>query len=517
MKPNFTFKIILWLIRPVLVLIPIIILAWLIAQQLVTTGQLTAVYGMQHNSSFISRLSPQDRASEAKKEKNEITGQTDYYRTLLAEPIYFDLTLPRSFTKALVEIKFRNPGQLDFQLGAAGGPGQDQYQLKPVDNSLVNKLLADNFNWSSLQAGNLLLLQKGGRYSSVADFLNNLPAENRLAVHNYELKRNYLLSDYRVGKGLVIDRSLRGSLTMYTYIKNETLDFTFTIQDVNRHPGSDPITVNVYYQKDQSVDSQAFADDGESEATLVMSDRRDLNIKIPGLKEGYYKIELPVSEDIFIRQIKTRQSFLVFANRLYLADEVGYMPEPRLTTVYTDARKITARTPHLEGRQVLKLGQNSLNVQRVQKDYSAWAEPNTSQGKKKLSAIESPRGDILLTAKGVFSFTKESFFNPDITALDDGLDLEKEGIDFVLAEYPKQAMVDGWQTAEVEFDLTKLWIPQNKLRFILSIPAIDEQLDKANLDISEISVILSREALNWSELWPKLKEHWLKKIDKLME
>lgn len=517
MKPNIIFKIILWLIRPVLYLVPLVILAWLVTQHLVTAGELTASYDLHHNSSFITQLSPQDRLSEVKKGTNATTGQKEYYQTLLAEPVYFDLNLPRSFTKALVKVKFRNPNQLDFQLGAAGGPGQDQYQLKTIDNRLVNNLLLDNFNWSSIQEGNLLLLQKGGRYRNISEFLNNLPAEDRLAVSNYDLRRDYILPSYRPGKGLVIDRSLRGSIVMYTYIKNEDLDFTFTVQDVNRHPGPDPIKVNVYYQKDQPVNTFEFPDDGEAEATLAMSDKRDFNVNIPGLKEGYYKIELPVSEDIFFRQIKTNQSLLAFVNRLYLADEVGYMPEPRQTILYTDGRKITARTPHLEGRQILKLGENSLNIQRVQKDYSAWAEPDTLKDKRELSTIQSDKGDILMTAKGVFAFTKDSFFDPDITALDDGLDLEKENINFVLAEYPKQTTVNGWQEAMVEFDLSKLWIPQNRLRFILSVPNIDEEANKAGLDIGGIDVTLYRDRLDWSELWPKLKEYWLKKIDKLME
>lgn len=474
------------------------------------SGELKASYDLKNNSPFISRISPLDRISELKKDENGV-----YYRTVLTEPLYFDLILPRHFDQASVKVKFKNPEELDFQVGLAGGSERQQYNLKPLDNKLINGLLNNKLYWSSVWDSNLLLLQRGGRYRSVAEFLVNLPAENRIAVHNYDLKRKFTLPNYRAGGGLEIEHSLRGALTMYVYIKKENLDFTFTVQDVNRHPGADPITVNVYYQKDEPVFTQTFPDDGETAATLEMSKTREFNVQVPNLKEGYYKIELPVSEDIFFRKIKTKQNLLVFANRLYLADEVGYWPDIRPTIVYTDGRKLTARTPHLEGRQTLSVGKNDLIMPKVQQDYSLWAEPDTVQGKRKLTTVSSPKNDVLMLTKGVFAFAKESFFNPDITALDEGLDLDKEGIDFVLASYPRREMVDGWQSAEVKFDLTKVWAPDNRLRFVLSVPDIQNK-QGGQLAIAGLSVELKREAVDWSELIPKLKEYFYRKIDKLL-
>lgn len=509
MHPNIFFKIISWLIRLVLTAIPILVLGWLINEHLALGGELSANYDLNSNSPFISRISPSDRISELKKDGNGV-----YYRTVLAEPLYFDLTLPRHFDQALVKVKFKNPAGLDFQLGLAGNSEKKQFDLKPLDNQLINNLLADKFNWSAVWEGNLLLLQRGGRYRNVAEFLANLPAESRIAVHNYDLKRKFTLANYRSGPGLTIDHSLRGSLTMYAYIKKENLDFTFMVQDVNRHPGADPISVNVYYQKDEPVFSQIFPDDGEAEATMVMSKPRELNIKMPSLKEGYYKIELPVSEDIFFRQIKTKQNLLVFANQLYLADEVGYWPSIRPTSVYTDGRKLTARTPHLEGRQTLRVGQDNLAVSLVQQDYSVWAAPDIKQGKSKLTAVYSPKNDVLIKTKGAFAFSQESFFNPNITALDDGLDLDEEGIDFVLATYPSSEFNNGWQSAEVAFDLTKVSAPDNKLRLAFSAPEVKKN---SQLDIAGISVELKRGSMTWAELVPKLKEYFYRKVDKLLE
>ena len=77
------------------------VLGWLAWKKLVPSGSMEAVYGMSKESPFISKLYPKDRVSDAKRDED------NYYRAVLAEPVYFNLKPSGDFDEARVLIKYK--------------------------------------------------------------------------------------------------------------------------------------------------------------------------------------------------------------------------------------------------------------------------------------------------------------------------------------------------------------------------------------------------------------------------
>lgn len=99
-------------IRAVLIIIPILVLGWLGVNKLVPSGRMEAVYDMKKETPFISKLYPKDRVSEIKKIVNG-----DFYRSILVEPVYFDLKPNNQFEKVAITLKYKISGQTTLKMG----------------------------------------------------------------------------------------------------------------------------------------------------------------------------------------------------------------------------------------------------------------------------------------------------------------------------------------------------------------------------------------------------------------
>jgi len=99
-------------IRAVLIIIPILVLGWLGVNKLVPSGRMEAVYDMKKETPFISKLYPKDRVLEIKKIVNG-----DFYRSILVEPVYFDLKPNNQFEKVAITLKYKISGQTTLKMG----------------------------------------------------------------------------------------------------------------------------------------------------------------------------------------------------------------------------------------------------------------------------------------------------------------------------------------------------------------------------------------------------------------
>lgn len=101
------------IIRVFLIIIPIFVLGWLVAKEIVPSGKLEAAYDMQRETPFISKLYPKDRISEA---QEDVDG--NFYRIFLSEPVYFDLKPNDSFEKVAITIQYKNSGPESVKFGS---------------------------------------------------------------------------------------------------------------------------------------------------------------------------------------------------------------------------------------------------------------------------------------------------------------------------------------------------------------------------------------------------------------
>jgi hypothetical protein len=124
-------------IRVILIFIPIIALGWLSVKAIAPSGRMEAVYDMRSETPFISKLYPKDRVSGA---EQDIDGET--YRTILREPVYFDLIPNSNFSEVAVTIKYKNSADVPIKFGGLANKDAwafDFRELPPTEGALQTK------------------------------------------------------------------------------------------------------------------------------------------------------------------------------------------------------------------------------------------------------------------------------------------------------------------------------------------------------------------------------------------
>jgi len=485
--------------RALILFVPLILFSWLIYRDLVVSGVLEAEYDFSKPSPFISYLRPQNRLGEILIDETAGT-----FQRIQSEPIYFDVRLPRNFSKAIVSLTYKNLDQNIIELGAMVDENLWQFDLKPVENAIIDRLLQDKFRWSHVRDGNLILFQQENVYETVGDFLKNPPFLGSVATYKHDIEREMILEGYQPPEeGADIQKTLRGFHRFYTYIKDEPMEFRFWLQDVNRHAGDDYVSIDVYH-KDEIIHSQFVKIDEITGDTLAMSETVEELLLLEGLSEGVYRIDLVTpSDDIFIRRIKARQKHVSFLNKLYLGDNVGYSDEfdeirNAPSSVYSNVKYFSAETSHVEGIQALRVEDAFLSVPKTHQKFYF----DTFFGEK---TIRIAKNDIILEGNGLFSFSKDSFLNPEILSLADGVGFNEDSIKYVIANYSDSVQYnDGWKKKEIVFDVGKYYTKGRKMRFILSVPYLQDN-DEGVL-LSNIRVRLEAPQLTFGNIINGIKK-----------
>ena len=494
------FRIFLWLILASVV-------GWLLYMGVVPSGQISYVYNFNKPNYFIGKLMPEERVALI----------YDGSQKIIGDPVYFSLRTPRRFNKAKLILKYRHDKDTECPIGHSvsecipvieAGVLADKiiwrYDLQPIENKIINQLALD---WDVINKDGVMLLQNGKKYNSIDEFLNDLPTRDEIALYNYplrqkqseasDLKSEYLLSDYAASANTNTEGatgndegedcnprlhyclSLRGPYQFYTYIKDEDLDFNFVFQDLNKNKDSDPIDLYLYYN-DQLIDSRHVDDDGITTDSGEIKDCGEIKLKLANLPEGVYKIELRANDDIITKNIKTKQQKLAFINKIWLADSGG----SDIINLWTDSKLINAQTVNPDSLQTVRAGENELKIEQTYKQFSATVSSSTTK-------LTLEKDDVILSGNGVFSFSRDSLINPNFKKVDAYLDVDDDGINYILADYEMPQDTNEWKAASAEFDLTKAYREDGKYSFLISVPGLraDDEVDDW-IEIGEIEVEL---------------------------
>ncbi|MBI5621752.1 hypothetical protein HY933_02730 [Candidatus Falkowbacteria bacterium] len=115
------------IIRTVLVIIPVVFLMWLITQDLVVSGRLTAEYNFHDASPFVLTLAPKSRISAITQEG------AVYYQSLYDDPVYFDVRLPRPFRTITFWVTYRADDGEIVRLAAFANKDQWSFEVKDFE------------------------------------------------------------------------------------------------------------------------------------------------------------------------------------------------------------------------------------------------------------------------------------------------------------------------------------------------------------------------------------------------
>ncbi|MCD4704447.1 hypothetical protein K8R66_00005, partial [bacterium] len=299
----------------------------LIKKDFILDGKLSLESNLEEKTPMLSIVYPEHRA----------INQGNYYQ-IISEPVYFTVRSPINFEKAEVEIEFDPGDQETIYLGYAEDEEEWSYKTHTLHNKSLN-----NIDWDQKTDGLNTLWQKDTQFESVADFIKVGNSLDGVGAYDFELKENFILNNYSPQtKDNIIENCLRGEHQFYTYLKDEALDFNFKIQDINRTEGEDYLIIKIYNPQGKKIYSRLISDDGYNSNLDPASDPRYISIYLDNLDEGVYKIELSANDDIFIREIKTKQQKIAFIDRLYLCDNPEYVDgfidlKYQPTTVQTSA------------------------------------------------------------------------------------------------------------------------------------------------------------------------------------
>ncbi len=454
---------IVWIIALIIV---ILILTYL---KIIPGGKITYIKEFGKYSDFISNLTPAER----------ILGNM-----IIGDPVYFTLRVPRRFEKARLTLKFKNnSAEPIIEAGVLIDKEVWNYDLKPLDNAVLDNLITE---WETVCSGDLLLLQREKKFQSVEEFLKNPPDSEKIAAYNYSPKIKFTLPDYETSqqeKNLC--RPIQGAYQFYTYIKNEDLSFDFSLQDLNENDDVDDVDVLAYYN-DQEIYKDTLFDDN--------SDSRNLKLFLANLPEGVYKISLRANNDIITRTIKTPQSKIVFINKVILADA----PEVSCSrNLFTNSRALQFQTVLSDRLGEVKINQvfggDFSEIVEISETYKQFS---TQDILPNFSEVIMPSDGITVTGDGLFSFSQETFFDPEIKKVDANFDADREEVDYIIAKYTPPTQEGEWKIATADFDITNAYKEFNKHSFLISIPGLlAEDGDVAGVKVGEIKIELEGTSL----------------------
>lgn len=423
---------------------------------------------------FIGRPTPAERI-----------GTSSGNLIITGEPIYLSLSTPRRFNQAAVKIRYKNPDNLPLiETGIMVDKITKQYDLQPIENRTIEQLL---YVWDKSQEDGLILLQKEKKYNNIDSFLSDLPPRKEIGVYNYDLPGQFVIGDYKPSPGeRKITHPLRGTYQFYTYVKNEKLDFSFEVTDLNLNKDTDGITIDLYHNG-RVVESRRLDDDGIIDDIGRKSPDMGIKISLSDLPEGVYKINFKCNDDIVTQSIVTSQSKIAFINRLWLYED----NLPRQSALRTNSSLIYSQTSNPASLQKILVNGKELEINETYRQFSQAVD-------SVLSKIVMEKSDIVISGNGLFSFDDGMFFNPEMTRITGNINPESAGIKYIIARYQPLASIDGWRETSAILNLENtyresrrhLWGDPGKYSMIISVPGLraddgnDEQIEIDRIDIS---------------------------------
>lgn len=437
----------------------------------------------------------------AANEPEKIIGQDmatkQNFQVITQDDTYLEVKVPSKseYEKIKFAMKYQNPDQ------------QPEIKVNSKSLQMYNPML-DNLSeddWYKLEDDNLHLWQRYPKLRTIEDdtaiytnqevefdninnFINNLPDRNKVLLYNYDLPNWAELEDYQASNdALTIDQAIRGEYEIYAYIKNEDLNFNFTIEDINTSLGPDNIIISLFHEG-KSVEEKEYSDEKDFIVSETKQNTRQAEFKVSDLEEGVYKIVFTAPEDIITTKIITTQNKLVFSKQLYLVGNEFYKKyglEDLNTTpaeFYFYGNQIKFKTKHKAAKQTISIGEEDIELKKDDKYYFIENLDGTNK-------ITTQKNDVLFESSGYFAFSEDNFFIPQQSIENvwtPTTDLAK--FNYILASYQEPVVTDQWYYAEEEFSAEQIDTDSGLLGIMINAPGLKDNDRK--LKISEIKIML---------------------------
>jgi hypothetical protein len=365
-----------------------------------------------------------------------------------------------------------------------------QYKLEPLENTILERAIN---TWQVSQVNNLMFLQKNKKFNNLNEFLKSDFSTNNTAIYNINSK-DLNISEFKLSQekldnisAYTIEQDLIGYHQFYMYHPGNDLSVDIKVQDLNQNDEEDNIEMFLFYQN--QVIAKESLGNIVSLGSKEVSDIKDLSIKLNDLSAGLYKVQIKVSDDIIIKQIKTNTNSLVFINKLHLGKT------NKDIKIYTDSHALKAVTSDPASLQTISFAGSSFKIEETYKQHYFKSDQRV---KNAWQEINLKKGNIELASTAMFSFDKEFAFNPEMQKLNNVSDLAS--IDYIIADYKAVQQEGQWHIARANFDLSSAYSEDNKYNFMFSLPNFSYK-DNSALVIDSINI-----TLKGKNIWQKINE-----------
>jgi len=476
------------LLQLLIVAIPFGLFAWLLTVDIAPNGVYETEATVDQVSPFIDHLLPEARVGGVEK------GPDGVFVRVTDEPAYVSFHMPKTdFDQVEVSLVFQNDRQPLVEFGPQVDMYSDTYDLQPIQNKQMESL-----GWTKISENGITLFERRPVFTTISEFFDQLPPISELATYDYDFNAPFSLGRYRPRTTpRTTPVSLRGYHKYFTYIKNEPLNLAVDVFDMNRTEGADDIAVIVRRHDGTEIQTVSLQEDGNTTENQL-STNRTLSVDVPDLEEGVYTVELVGTSDIFWRNLTSTQQYMTFNSRVYLGDDVGYLPKPRATTFYTDAKHLTLETFHADALQTLQFGRQTVPVIHTHEKQRV-----TVVSAGVVEAV-SPIGDIRVTGDGNVAFFADAFFAPNPVHLSTQTDLDLLGVQYVLTRYQPPVQEGAWLVAKNTFDVSAITDTRGHAKFALSLPLV--KASQSEIRVHAIRLRFTKEPLDASGFLRALRD-----------
>jgi hypothetical protein len=112
----------------------------------------------------------------------------------------------------------------------------------------------------------------------------------------------------------------------------------------------------------------------------------------------------------------------------------------------------------------------------------------------------------MIRADGYFSFSPDQYFNPDPVRLTAETNLDRAGINYIVAEYTSPRNNGEWFIAEADLQTVGAPFENKTWKFVISAPTATK--DERELLVNSIKMTFSGSPLTFQKIWDKLSYVW---------
>jgi len=445
----------------------VLLVFWPVVMRFPPSGVFAAQTDLASGSAWINPFLPSERVTQPGKQPDGWVGQI-----VVDDPVYFTSSIPGPYQTVDVEIEYMPIRQPLLELGLARDAAGQQLEMRPMYSAEL-----DNAHWTKVDEPLSAFV-----FDGASDVVKKQDVA-ALAVWNASSVSPEIY-DGIAGETRDTKISLRGAHDFY-FVPTTPFKTIFSLQAANRNQGNDTVGFRIFCD---GVEIAQDAVGASGSRDVKMGKEFKHTISIPDPQHCVYRVSVITSDDVFIRNINTTAKRWVVGPRLNFGDVVGFSTTTQVGLAWTNSRHIVAETFHKEGLQTVTFGDKQVTLKRTHTTVRA----NRDASDKGLATLKAPMGDVRIVADGYFSFTPESYFEPQPRRFSDSTQLEAEGVKAVLTDYVRpELLAEGWMKSSFSFALNP---NMDRLKFVLSAPGIMSR--SGAVYVRKISLKYKRQAVD---------------------